>query len=60
MANNFRHSLLVALMLGFIPASVMSVFAVPMPPNWSSATPQAATQDSLYKRLGGYDAPWPP
>jgi len=55
MANNFRHSLLVALMLGFIPASVMRVFAVPMPLN-ASAAPQAATQDSLYKRLGGYDA----
>ena len=56
MARNFRHSLLVALMLGFIPASVLSGLAVPMPPNPSAAAPQAAAQDSLYKRLGGYDA----
>ena len=56
MANNFRHSLLVALMLGFIPAGVMSGLAVPVPPNSSAAAPQAAAQDSLYKRLGGYDA----
>jgi hemoglobin len=56
MARNIRHSLLVALMLGFIPASVMSGFAVPMPSDSSAAAPQAAAQDSLYKRLGGYDA----
>ena len=52
MARNIRHSLLVALMLGFIPASVRSGFAVPMPSDSSAA----AAQDSLYKRLGGYDA----
>jgi hemoglobin len=56
MAKHIRHSLLVALMLGFIPASVITGFAVPMPPNSSAAAPQAAAQDSLYKRLGGYDA----
>ena len=56
MAKNIRHSLLVALMLGFIPASVMTGFAVPMPPHSSAAAPQAAAQESLYKRLGGYDA----
>jgi len=45
----------VALMLGFIPASVLSSLAAPPPPN--PAAPQAtAPQDSLYKRLGGYDA----
>ena len=44
MPRTFRHSLLVALMLGFIPASVLNTLAVPLPP------------DSLYKRLGGYDA----
>ena len=56
MAKNIRHSLLVTLMLGFIPASVITGFAVPMSPNSSAAAPQAAAQDSLYKRLGGYDA----
>ena len=55
MPRIFRHSLLVALMLGFIPASVLNTLAVPLPP--TPAEPQAAAaQDSLYKRLGGYDA----
>jgi len=55
MPRTFRHSLLVALMLGFIPASVLNTLAVPLPP--TPAEPQAAAaQDSLYKRLGGYDA----
>ena len=55
MPRTFRHSLLVALMLGFVPASVLNTLAVPLPP--SPAAPQAAAaQDSLYKRLGGYDA----
>ena len=49
MPRTFRHSLLVVLMLGFIPASVLNNFATPLPP-------QAAAQDTLYKRLGGYDA----
>jgi hemoglobin len=54
MPRIFRHSLLVALMLGFIPASVLNTFAIPLP---TPAAPQAAAaQDSLYKRLGGYDA----
>jgi hemoglobin len=54
MPRTFRHSLLVALMLGFIPASVLSNLAAPLPP---PAAPQApAAQDPLYKRLGGYDA----
>ncbi len=52
MPRTFRHSLLVALLLGFVPASVLNNFAAPLPP----AAPQAAAQDSLYKRLGGYDA----
>ena len=56
MAKNIRHSLLAALMLGFIPASVIGGFAVPIPSNSSATAPQAAAQDSLYKRLGGYDA----
>ena len=56
MTNNFRQSLLVALMLGFITAGAVSNLAVPIPPNSSAAAPQAAAQDSLYKRLGGYDA----
>ncbi|MGZ4732568.1 MAG: hypothetical protein ACXVZH_10545 [Terriglobales bacterium] len=50
MPRTFRHSLLVALLLGFVPASVLNNFAAPLPP----AAPQAAAQDSLYKRLGGY------
>lgn len=55
MPGIFRHSLLVALMLGFVPGSVLSSLAVPLPLN--PAAPQAAAaQDSLYKRLGGYDA----
>jgi hemoglobin len=55
MPKTLRHSLLVALMLGFVPGSVLSSLAVPFPPN--PAAPQAAAaQDSLYKRLGGYDA----
>jgi len=55
MPKTFRHSLLVALLLGLIPASVLNNFAAPLPP--TPAAPQAASaQDSLYKRLGGYDA----
>jgi hemoglobin len=55
MPRIFRHSLLVALMLGFVPASVLHTLAAPLPP--TPAAPQAAAaQDSLYKRLGGYDA----
>jgi hemoglobin len=52
MPNTFRQSLLVALMLGFIPAGTLTSFAVPPTP----APQAAAAQDSLYKRLGGYDA----
>ncbi len=52
MPRTFRQSLLVALMLGFIPAGTLTSFAAPPTP-----APQAtAAQDSLYKRLGGYDA----
>ena len=52
MTRNFRSSLILALMLGFISAGVLNSLAVPSP----VAAPQAAAQDSLYKRLGGYDA----
>ena len=53
MPSTFRQSLLVALMLGFIPAGTLTSFAIPPTP----AAPQAAAaEDSLYKRLGGYDA----
>jgi len=56
MATTFRRSLLLALMLGFIPGGVQNGLAVP-PATSSAASPQAATtQDRLYKRLGGYDA----
>lgn len=55
MQSTFRHSLLVALMLGFIPAGAPASLAVPLPPN--PAAPQAAAaQETLYRRLGGYDA----
>lgn len=56
MTRTFRQSLLVALMLGLISACVTGSLAVPVPSNSSAAAPQAAGQDSLYKRLGGYDA----
>ena len=53
MPRTFRQSLLVALLLGFIPASALHTLAGPPLP----AAPQAAAaQDTLYKRLGGYDA----
>lgn len=52
MHSTLRQSLLVALLLSFIPAGTSTSFAAPTP-----ASPQTATaQDSLYKRLGGYDA----
>ena len=54
MQSSFRHSLLVALMLGFIPAGALTSYAVPLPA--TPAAPQAAAQDTLYKRLGSYDA----
>ena len=50
MSRRFKHSVLLALVLGF-PAGALTGFAAAAP------TPQsAAAQDSLYKRLGGYDA----
>ena len=49
MSRDFKYLLLVALMLSF---PVSPALAKPVP----SAAPQAASQDSLYKRLGGYDA----
>jgi len=51
MLKSLKHSLLAVLMLGFIPAGAASAFAAPLP-----APQQAASQDTLYKRLGGYDA----
>ena len=55
MPRTFRYALLVALTLGFIPASVSSTLAAPLPPT-PDAPQAAAAPDSLYKRLGGYDA----
>jgi hemoglobin len=52
MLRNLRHSLLLALMLGFIPASALTSLAAPLPADQA----QTAAKDSLYKRLGGYDA----
>jgi hemoglobin len=46
MAKHLRHSLLLALMLG----SMLTSFTAP------HLQAQNASQDSLYKRLGGYDA----
>jgi hemoglobin len=58
MPRNLYQSLLLALLLGFIPAGALTSFAVPLPSEPASASAQAqpAAQDSLYKRLGGYDA----
>lgn len=52
MPSNFRRSIYLALILGFAPASVFTSYAAPLP----AAPAQIAMQDSLYKRLGGYDA----
>ena len=51
MLRNLQHSLFVALLLTFVPAGALRSLAAPPP-----AAPQDAAQDSLYKRLGGYDA----
>lgn len=51
MLKNLRNFLLTGLALCFIPAGTISTLAAPLP----APVPQAA-QDSLYKRLGGYDA----
>ena len=51
MPRNFRNLLTAALMLGLIPAGALNSLAAPPP-----APQAAAAQDSLYKRLGGYDA----
>jgi hemoglobin len=53
MSRSFRHTLSMALILGFIPAGTLTSFAIPPA---RPAAPQAAMQDTLYKRLGGYDA----
>ena len=51
MPRNFMKILLMTFVLGFIPAGALNSLAVTAAP----APPQTA-QDSLYKRLGGYDA----
>lgn len=50
MSRRFKYSVLLALVLG-LPAGTLTGFATPVP-----APQSAAAQDSLYKRLGGYDA----
>jgi len=52
MPNSFRSTLLIALALGFAPTSVYTSFALPSGVSESNMS----AQDSLYKRLGGYDA----
>jgi len=53
MPRSFRNFLTVALLLGFVAAGALPSLAGSPP----AAPPQAAAaQDSLYKRLGGYDA----
>jgi hemoglobin len=53
MPRNFMKILFMTFVLGFIPAGALNSLAVTAAP----APPQTATaQDSLYKRLGGYDA----
>ena len=49
MSRDFKHLLLLALALG-VPAANLPVYAQPAP------NAQSQAQDSLYKRLGGYDA----
>jgi hemoglobin len=49
MSRNLKHAVLLAIVLSFVPASVVRSLAAPQPQ-------AAASQDSLYKRLGGYDA----
>ncbi len=50
MSQRLKHSVLLALVLG-LPAGALRGFATPVP-----APQSASAQDSLYKRLGGYDA----
>jgi hemoglobin len=52
MQTNFRRSLYLVLILGFAPVSSLTALAAPLP----VPPAQMAAQDSLYKRLGGYDA----
>ncbi len=51
MLQGLKRSLWLALVLGFAPSNALVSFALPPAP-----PQQAASQDSLYKRLGGYDA----
>ena len=51
MSQDFKKLLLLVLVLG-LPSTSFPAFARPLP----TPQPQAAAQDSLYKRLGGYDA----
>lgn len=52
MLKNWRQSLYVALLLGFVSAGARNGLAVPLP----APQMRSAAQESLYKRLGGYDA----
>jgi hemoglobin len=58
MPRNFRQSVLLSLMLGFIPAGTLASFAVLLPsePVRGVSQAQPAARESLYRRLGGYDA----
>src|SRR5579871_4880251 len=47
-----RNSLWLALLLAFIPAGSLTGVAAPVP----AVQSMTSSQDSLYKRLGGYDA----
>jgi len=51
MSRDFKQVFFLALVLGF-PTTTLPVFARPLP----NPQAQAAAQDPLYKRLGGYDA----
>lgn len=52
MLRTLRRVLYIALVLGFVPAGAMHSLALPLP----EPQTQNTQQDSLYKRLGGYDA----
>jgi hemoglobin len=52
MLKTLSRTLYWALVLGFAPLSALTGFAAPVP----TPAGQTAAQESLYKRLGGYDA----
>ena len=54
MPRTFRHSLLVALLLGFVPASVLNNFAAPLPPAAPKPLPRTRSTSAWEATM-----PWP-